>query len=50
MSLIQQQLERIEAKLDALIDALALDDEQHLNYDLDGNISQDVGEEDGELG
>lgn len=34
---IEEKLDRIEAKLDALIEALAEDDEQEESFDLDGN-------------
>lgn len=36
---IEEQLDRIEAKLDALINALAEDDApEDLGFDLDGNV------------
>lgn len=41
-----EKLDRIEAKLDALLDALAEEDEEEPQYDLDGNLIEPVEESD----
>ncbi len=35
---MEEQLDRIEAKLDALLDALADEDEEEPQFDLEGNL------------
>ncbi|NYT25393.1 hypothetical protein H0A73_17470 [Alcaligenaceae bacterium] len=37
---MKEQLDRIEAKLDALLEALAEEDEDEPQYDLDGNLME----------
>ena len=38
---MKEQLDRIEAKLDALLEALAEEDDDEPQYDLDGNLIED---------
>lgn len=46
---MKEQLDRIEAKLDALLDALADEgDEDEPQYDLDGNLIENVERDENE--
>lgn len=45
----QEQMDRIEAKLDMLIDALAAEEDTEQQFDLDGNALPSGGEDGGAL-
>lgn len=45
---MKEQLDRIEAKLDALLEALAEEDEDEPQYDLDGNLIESGERDDNE--
>ena len=45
---IEEKLDRIEAKLDALLDALAEDEDDEPQFDLDGNLIENFERDDNE--
>ena len=45
---MKEQLDRIEAKLDALLEALAEEDDDEPQYDLDGNLIENFEHDDNE--